>query len=529
MKFSRSAISRRNFLKGLGATTLSLPILPSLTNPALAQSMNPYKRVVFLVWSHGVSSSLWRPSFMNSYVERDIGNGATLREHSMMDAQLGLYMRDHFDHLRQKITMISGVSQLGTTGHFPPVALAASPKVAKNTPDGKNSEQSYAPDSIDSILGNSPHVYNTAPRMDVLRLGGRSSRNTFSFRNRSPVKNIPQDSAFDILFGEGFGTEDPMSSGPSQETLRNRRKKLVVDRSLERYQKILNSGRLSSEDRHILEQSMEGLYELQASLQARLDDPDDILITNACQEFALGGLDQNEDIATDNINLITQAFACGHTRVAHWAMPSTHNDDAGAHKADNTANKNGNGLYSQFMSRNCKWIAQLLDKMDGIVEGNGQTMLDNSLVLVTSDMSTSIIGSHPGLDAPFLVAGGLGGTFKMGLHLDYHDWTEEGNLEGRADYLQGKKTSKDMFLQGGPPHNELLISLMKGFGLEASEWERDGLPGFGRYECNAAENLCNGGNSQSVQAAYVSYYKEIYENRPGNAPGKELPYFRNGA
>jgi hypothetical protein len=162
------------------------------------------------------------------------------------------------------------------------------------------------------------------------------------------------------------------------------------------------------------------------------------------------------------------------------------------------------------MKDNCRWLAELLRAMDAIPEANGKTMLDNSLVVVTSDMSTSVIGEHPGVDAPFLLAGGLGGKYRMGELIDYSD----------PSHLL--RSVKDHDWYAGPPHNELLVSIARGFGLGESEW---GGGGFGRYEC-VRDDTCDNDNRYALQTKYVDYYHSVHAAR--RAPGAELPYLRIG-
>jgi hypothetical protein len=83
-------------------------------------------------------------------------------------------------------------------------------------------------------------------------------------------------------------------------------------------------------------------------------------------------------------------------------------------------------------------LAYLLGKLDSVKEGDG-TMLDNTVVLLGSEITRGNTHSH--MDAPFLVAGGGSGYFKMGRMIDF---------------------------AGDVPHNNLLVSLLNAMGVNAT-------------------------------------------------------------
>jgi hypothetical protein len=180
------------------------------------------------------------------------------------------------------------------------------------------------------------------------------------------------------------------------------------------------------------------------------------------------------------------------------------------------------------MRENMTAIAALLNGMDAVVEGNGRTLLDNSLVVVMSDMATSTTGQHTGADAPILLAGSLGGKFRTGEVIDYGD--------RRADPMaikvfrigdnQGPKTT----YYAGPPTNALMISIMQSFGLTASDWE-DGQPGFGFYTrrqspSDSLQRIANGEVVGDRQQLYWDYLDDRY--LPSHSPGSALPYLTIG-
>jgi hypothetical protein len=61
-------------------------------------------------------------------------------------------------------------------------------------------------------------------------------------------------------------------------------------------------------------------------------------------------------------------------------------------------------------------FAYLLERMDAVVEADGNTLLDNSLVLWISEFGNG--GAHDTRNLPVVLAGGLGGRVRTGRHLD---------------------------------------------------------------------------------------------------------------
>ena len=83
------------------------------------------------------------------------------------------------------------------------------------------------------------------------------------------------------------------------------------------------------------------------------------------------------------------------------------------------------------------FLARLLGKMDAVVEGNGLTMLDNSVVLHVSEIQKP--DSHGQDHMPFMLAGKAGGKLSGGR------------------VLPGLTTQR--------PHNDLLVSLLNLFDV----------------------------------------------------------------
>jgi hypothetical protein len=79
-------------------------------------------------------------------------------------------------------------------------------------------------------------------------------------------------------------------------------------------------------------------------------------------------------------------------------------------------------------------VAYLLHQLKSRQEGDG-TLLDNTVVLCLNEFGAE---THVHTDMPYIVAGGGGGTLQKGQWLQY----------------------------SGAPHNRLLLSVMRAFGIQ---------------------------------------------------------------
>ena len=71
-------------------------------------------------------------------------------------------------------------------------------------------------------------------------------------------------------------------------------------------------------------------------------------------------------------------------------------------------------------------FAYLIEKMDGIEEADGTTLLDNTIFTYGSGLGDG--ATHQYNDLPIVVAGSGGGKLKLGQHLSVADGTPLSNL-----------------------------------------------------------------------------------------------------
>jgi len=91
--------------------------------------------------------------------------------------------------------------------------------------------------------------------------------------------------------------------------------------------------------------------------------------------------------------------------------------------------------------------ARLLERLDSYVEEDGRTLLDNSVVMYTNELSDG--KGHSFIDLPYILAGSAGGYFKQGQYV----------LLGSGDSWDDQQA----------PHNKLLNTLVNAMDIE-SDW-----------------------------------------------------------
>jgi len=155
--------------------------------------------------------------------------------------------------------------------------------------------------------------------------------------------------------------------------------------------------------------------------------------------------DSYPTITQMQLDIIFMAFGCDQTRLAHlmwngetsqqtfpWlGITNPHHDMSHAPDSDKATHDKLVKVNVWYASQ----VAYLLEKMDAVVEGNGKTMLDNSLVVWTNGLGKG--NNHTRKSIPFVLGGSAGGYFKTG-----------------------------QFLQCANAHNDLLLSILHAAGLK---------------------------------------------------------------
>ena len=507
--------SRRMFLRGLG-TTLALPFLPSLfSENAYAAVAADYRKAAFMIFSHGAYWGNWAPTNVNLTQV-----AANVRAGSLANATLGIYFPSDYANIRNKITILQGLDMTGITGHAHNSSLAAG-----GHSGGNDFEFARSPNSIDVILSKSTKVYSSEPYFRVLRLGPYGFTFSHCYENGSGITFSTSDaqSFFNIVKTGLTAATAPASttstsSGLSDQMRAAGRKKLMVDSSFNSIQALLNGNKISAADKNVAQNFFDYLRDIQTRTNTLASGgggggstppPPSTLTCNANYQAT----DNDFDKAKSQVDLMILAMACGLTKLSYFSLPSEHDYVHNVNQPDQRL------AHANYIRTESALLASYaMNKMDSITEGNGKTMLDNSAVVHTSDIGASKYDNHCGLNLPIVVGGGLNGMLKQGQMISYYNTTQTPILSNYSDFGNGDN------IYGGRPYNELLISIMRSFGLTTEYVNETG--GYGVYDCQYNGAACTS-SSSSTHAAMVDYYAKVFLPNYRNK-NMGLPYYYMG-
>lgn len=424
-------LSRRNFLRGLGATTVALPLLPSLN--ASAQTGAFPKRLLIVFSANGTFPSRWRPDGTE--------NNWTIPADGILTP-----LEPHKDDL----IVVEGVDMVSTRfgigdGHQKGMGhmLTGTELLPGPFPGGGNAgDAGYAGGiSIDQYIAGEVHA---GQKFSSLELGVQCgnptnwSRMCYAGPDQPIAPRTDPYDAFDTIFGDL--TADPFGL----ERLRIKRQSVLdhVKDDLSRVQ-----SRVSASDRQRLDAHATAIRDIEQRLLTGNE------FGLACEAPNMGGqidAGQNDNFGAISdlmIDLAVMSFACNLTPVASIqfsrSVSNTHFGFAGVNARHHDLSHEGDDnttAVEQIVEIN-RWyaskFARILDLMKQIPEGDG-TLLDNTAVVWVNELGKG--NSHTRNDMPFIIAGSCGGYFNTGRYLNYSD----------------------------DPHNNLLVSLANAMGVQTN-------------------------------------------------------------
>lgn len=475
-------MDRRAFLRGAGFS-LALPFLPSLVSPRSVKAAPPPtpRRFVALCTHHG---GIWGANMFpaqstlaekSTYAGHEIRRGALAARVEGDDAVLSPVLTakasDLTPALIAKMNVLRGLDIPFYIGHHTGGHLGNYARNDGNGGDGKVVQASPRP-TIDQVMAWSKSFYPdlASVRERSMVIGRRVS---YGFSNPAAGTGSVDEMAsvwsslelFNRIFVPG---EDPGTARPP-----------IVDRVLADYKRLRSSDRrLSSADRIRLDDHVERLNELQRRLNAKVSCGDVPKPTQDSQSLShQAGFDfdpaaqaQAYDLLND---VIVAAFLCGTSRIAvvnashHFSefKGDWHQDIA--HKAHlPSAGQQGTiaAAHQRFFAN---VFVDLIKKLD-VDDGTGATLLDGSLVAWTQESGAY---THESQSIPVITAGGAGGSLRTGSYCDYRNLGrvfDDGGFEGSTEVTHA-----------GLCWNQWLGTALQAMGLSRSEYERDGVGGYG--------------------------------------------------
>jgi len=408
------AISRRNILKGMGAS-LVLPWMESFAWASSQPSILPPRRYGVFLFANGVSEQDW-------WIKESTGG----LEFSKTLQPLAPFRND--------LLAIDGLqldSDFATGVHYPYFSnFLSGARLGKGTIPA-------ASETIDHLIGRmntrqtflpSLHLGSVAPRSGT-SLGRPTIYNyTISWKSKN-VPIVPESSpraAFDRLFDVSGRLGD----------------RSVLDAVLDLSKEV--DRKLNAFDRAKLDQYMTSIRELETRIERSLEIKRDGGWTPTLLEPDMPAPSRDQAMTLKeqmrlmlDINLL--AFQMDKTRVSSFLFEP---DGSASHILsfgflDGVSNKGMHAIshhkknpevlaeYQKVNQYHVELFAEFLEKASAIQEGES-SLLDNSMFLFGSNMRDG--DKHNPYDLPLIIAGRGGGSIDSGRHLDFRERPAENRL-----------------------------------------------------------------------------------------------------
>lgn len=426
---TKQNVSRRRFIAATGGAALSLPWLESFSGQASGADANkekPATRLAFFYLPNGIT----RRGFFPGEGDRELPKFAGQNNVWRFDGK-AVPVGSHpltfsptlapLHKMQERISLITGLDrpfQQGTDSH----AQAASCFLTSVAPyEVENSAYPLAR-TLDHVAADS--------------IGQNTPYSTLELSCNDHKNNI-ESIYFDNMSWYGTGHVAPSMRSPRKiydrlfGTQENSQFRNITDLALGNARQLQK--RLSSDDR----KKFDEYFEAVRTIETRMDRIDSMKATLAAANIERPAeiLPRNEYIHLMGDLLIT-ALQIGMTNVGtlmvgpeRWTTPTNWEgilDKPHSHHAMTHAPH----VHLDNLLKLDRWhvsaFARMLEIMDGIEEANGTTLLDNTILTLGAGMGDGT--THQYNDLPVVVAGGGGGTLKLGKHIHCEPGTPLANL-----------------------------------------------------------------------------------------------------
>jgi hypothetical protein len=466
-KPSTKPVSRRHFLRGLGGATLGLPFLEALApRTARAQALGPIQRFGVFFGCNGVDMARWFPAgAYGALTDQHLtgtANEALIPFRSKLLIPRGIHMAprsggrdpgggdDHGRCMAHKLTAFPAALETG---------LATGP-------------------SLDYVLSQAINPGAAGARRLPLNLwvgrpGNSGGLDYISYSGPGQAIaaiNNPWDAYASLV---SLNSVTDQSAEARDRILLKRQSVLdLVSTQFDRLRQLP----LSTLDRQKLDMHFTAVREVEVQVSGTglaCLDPNIATGATAFQGNTALAMEEAEypvvaDLQTD---IFALALACDMTRVAtlHFDRGSggpTFRWDGMNHEYNHHKLSHGkvrDDCFGESTENGCanvagftdmlhdidRWhqrkLARLLQKLDSYVEADGRTVLDNSAILYTNEMSDGKL--HSFMDLPYIIAGSAAGRFRQNLYFPL-------GPEGQTDQ--------------SAPHNKLLNTILNVMGVEST-------------------------------------------------------------
>jgi len=416
MIITKTALPRRTFLRGMGAT-VALPLLEAMVPAATALAdtpANPVRRLGFVFMPMGCDITRWTPPGENKLDELSpiLSSLAPVKEHVSAITNLELQNAYPGSHATSNSAFLS----------------AAKAKLTEST-------DYYLGTTVDQIaaqrIGQETQLPSLELAMDLLQVVGQCDngyacvyQNNLSWS--SPTTPLPAEAhpriVFESLFGEGGSIAERRAA--------LRKKASLLDwfnEDIARLQRNLGPG-----DRARVSHYLETVREVERRIQKAEADTADNPLPDL--DRPVGVPAAYADHARLMFDLQVLALQGDVTRVITFQLARETSNrtypEIGVPDPHHPLSHHGNdpekiARMAKINQFHVSLFAEFLGKLKATPEGNG-TLLDHSLYLYGSGIGNPNVHDHSNL--PILVAGGAACGMKGGRHIKFAKPTPLANL-----------------------------------------------------------------------------------------------------
>lgn len=422
MMIFKKALSRRTFMRGMGAT-LALPLLDSMV-PAFAAAQNTAKsptRLSFIYVPNGIIMNKWTPATVGAGFEMTpiMSPLAPYREKLLALTGLtangarALEGEGAGEHARASAAFMTGVHPKKTEGLDLQSGISVDQIAAREL--GKATQLASLEVAIDStdVVGTCDTGYSCA------------YSNTLCWRTDTtpmPMENQPRG-VFERLFGDNETTDT------AERIDRLQKRRSILDSVTKEAARLVIG--LGPSDRGKLNEYLDAIRDVERRIQT----------AEGQSSRELPALERPSGVPakfTEHCKLMMDlqvlAYQCDMTRVITFMVGREQNtrvyDELGFSDAFHPLSHHLNDPVKiakvvQINTLHTQMFSYFLEKMASTADGDG-SLLDHSIIVYGSAISDGNLHLHDNL--PILVAGGGSGTLKGGRHLRYPDETPVANL-----------------------------------------------------------------------------------------------------
>jgi hypothetical protein len=418
MALKHTPLNRRTFLRGLGAT-ISLPMFEAM-NPIYAKPINKSPlRVGYIFVPNGMHMPNWTPSTTGARFDLP-------------------YILEPFKSLKKDILILSGLTQdKGRANGDGPGDHARSAAsfltgVQPVKSEGSNIRVGISADQyVAEYLKNETRFSSLEIGVEGGRQAGKCDSgyscaysNNISWKNESTP--MSKETNPRLVFERLFGKNDIKNESFLR---RKSLKKSILDFVMEDANNL--HSKISQNDKQKLDEYMDGIRNIEKRIELTESiplPPEDFNMPNETPT------DVGERIRLLG-DMIILAFQTDLTRVFTYMLANEGsnvpyrqiNINEGHHTLSHHQNDpNKQQKISEINRYHATQVAYILEKMKNTFELDGNSLLDNSMIVYGAGISDG--NRHNNENLPIMLAGKGGGSISTGRHITYPEETPLNNL-----------------------------------------------------------------------------------------------------